>query len=266
MKTRVISALIASIIFIPIILIGGNLYDFAVYILSIFALYEFIKIKNEKKEIPTFIKFIAYILLSLIILFDTSTSQMKFSIDYRIFCGMFIMLLIPMVLYHDKSKYSINDAFYMIGGLILLGVSFSLLIVIRKENILLLLYLLLISMFTDTYAYITGNLIGKHKLIEEISPKKTWEGLIGGTIIGTFVGVLFYHNFIDSQLSMFSLIIITLFLSILGQFGDLVFSTIKRYFGKKDFSNIMPGHGGILDRLDNIIFIMLGFMFFISII
>ena len=58
----------------------------------------------------------------------------------------------------------------------------------------------------------------------------------------------------------------TLFLSIIAQFGDLVFSAIKRYFGKKDFSNIMPGHGGILDRLDSIIFVALGFMFFISLI
>ena len=154
----------------------------------------------------------------------------------------------------------------MIGGVIFISVALSLIIIIRNQSLMLLIYLLLISIITDTYAYITGILIGRHKLIEEISPKKTWEGTIGGTIIGVFISVLFYHNFVDAQLPIYILIIISLFLSILGQFGDLVFSAIKRYFGKKDFSNIMPGHGGILDRLDSILFILLGFMFFISII
>lgn len=266
MKTRLISALIALIIFVPILFLGGPIFNFAVYVLSIFSLYEFMKIKEEKKEIPIFIKFISYILLSLMILFNSTKTTMLFSIDCRILCGLFIMFLIPTVLYHDKKIYSVNDAFYMIGGLMFISVSLSLIMVIRNKDLLLLIYLLLISMMTDTYAYITGMLIGKHKMIEQISPKKTWEGMVGGTVLGVFISVLFYHNFVDSQLPLYILIIITTFLSILGQFGDLVFSAIKRYFGKKDFSNIMPGHGGILDRLDSIIFIVLGFMFFITII
>ncbi len=266
MKTRVISAIIAMLIFIPILIIGGHIFSLAVYLLSLIGLYEFMKIKGEKKEIPSFIKFISYILLSLMILFNSTKTGLQFSIDYRILCGLFILYLIPTVLYHDKKIYSVNDAFYMIGGVVFISIAFSLIIIVRNESLLLLIYLLLISIMTDTYAYITGMLIGKHKLIEEISPKKTWEGSIGGTVIGVFVSVLFYHNFVDPELPIYILMIISTFLSVLGQFGDLVFSAIKRYFGKKDFSNIMPGHGGILDRLDSIIFIILGFMFFISII
>ena len=224
------------------------------------------KIKEEKKELPSFIKFISYILLSLIILFSSSKAVLEFSIDYRILSGLFIMYLIPTILYHDRKIYSVNDAFYMLGGLIFIAASFSLLISIREKSLLLLIYLFLISIMTDTYAYITGMLIGKHKMISEISPKKTWEGMIGGTVVGVFIATLFYHNFIDNSLQLYILIIITLFLSILGQFGDLTFSAIKRYFNKKDFSNIMPGHGGVLDRFDSILFIMLGFIFFISII
>ena len=72
--------------------------------------------------------------------------------------------------------------------------------------------------------------------------------------------------FTINNLPIYVIILMTMFLSILGQFGDLFFSAIKRYYGKKDFSNIMPGHGGILDRLDSIIFVILGFMFFITII
>lgn len=266
MKTRLISALIAMLIFIPILFIGGTLFNVVVYIISVLGLYEFIKIKEEKKELPSFIKFISYILLSLIILFSSSKAVLEFSIDYRILSGLFIMYLIPTILYHDRKIYSVNDAFYMLGGLIFIAASFSLLISIREKSLLLLIYLFLISIMADTYAYITGMLIGKHKMISEISPKKTWEGMIGGTVVGVFIATLFYHNFIDNSLQLYILIIITLFLSILGQFGDLTFSAIKRYFNKKDFSNIMQGHGGILDRFDSILFIMLGFIFFISII
>jgi phosphatidate cytidylyltransferase len=98
-------------------------------------------------------------------------------------------------------------------------------------------------------------------MIESVSPKKTWEGSIGGTIMGVFVSTVFYLTIIDPYINIFKISLVGLFLSIIAQFGDLVFSSIKRYFGKKDFSNLIPGHGGILDRLDSIIFVLLGFMF-----
>ena len=117
----------------------------------------------------------------------------------------------------------------------------------------------------DTYALITGKLVGKHKLTT-ISPNKTIEGLIGGLLFGTFIPVVFYKTVINTNINTIKLTLITMFLCLLGQFGDLAFSAIKRYFGKKDFSNLIPEHGGLLDRLDSITFILLGFMFFISII
>ena len=123
----------------------------------------------------------------------------------------------------------------------------------------------MITIVTDSYAYFIGRLIGKHKLLEEISPKKTWEGTIGGSIMSTFICTVYYITVINPQISILKIIFTVLFLSIIGQFGDLFFSAIKRLFGIKDFSNIMPGHGGILDRLDSIIFVMLAFTFFINI-
>ena len=124
--------------------------------------------------------------------------------------------------------------------------------------------LLLITIFTDTFAYIIGRLIGRTKLLEEISPNKTLEGTIGGTLLGVYIPTLFYYVVI-SQEHLLQVILITLFLSVLGQFGDLFFSAIKRYYGKKDFSNLIPGHGGVLDRVDSILFVLLGFMLFIAI-
>lgn len=266
MKKRIISAVIALLIFIPIILTGGLIYNLAIYALAVLGLKEFLSVKSKKKEIPLFIEIISYLLLTLLILLNINTKEITYSIDFRLVSGLFLVYLIPTVLYHDNEKYSINDAFYLIGGLFFLGASFSGLIYIRNIDLNILIYLFLITMLTDTYAYIVGCLIGRHKLLESISPKKTWEGLFGGTIFGVLIATVFYVTVIDPSINIFTIIFITLFLSILGQFGDLSFSAIKRYYGVKDFSNIMPGHGGILDRFDSIIFVVLGFMFFISII
>lgn len=262
MKSRFASAAVLLLVFVPVLLIGGDLFNFGVFVVSILGLREFINIKNEKKEIPAFIKFISYIMMSLLILANLQLKNMTFSIDYRILSALFMAYLIPTVLYHNREKYSVNDAFYMIGGVLFLGISMSLLLIIRDKSLALTAYLLLIAVITDTYAFITGTLIGRHKLLEVISPKKTWEGMLGGMFFGTFIGSIFYWLFVPNNMPVFAIVVMTLFLSVLGQYGDLVFSTIKRYFSKKDFSNIMPGHGGVLDRLDSIIFVLLGFIFF----
>lgn len=265
MKTRVISALVALAIIIPLIITGGTVFNIGVYVISLLALKEFLDIKSTKKQLPIFIQLIAYIFMTLIILGNSNDVSSVFTLDYRILSALFMAFLIPTVFYHERSKYSINDAFYLIGGLLFLGISMSLLILVRSISLNLLIFLLLIPMATDIFAYVTGMLIGKHKLLEEISPKKTIEGMIGGTLMGVFIGAMFHHTVIDPTFSKIEILAICTFLSLLGQYGDLVFSAIKRYFGKKDFSKLMPGHGGILDRLDSIIFVLLGFMFFMTI-
>ena len=124
--------------------------------------------------------------------------------------------------------------------------------------------MVLITVITDTFAYITGKYIGKIKLAVIISPKKTWEGLLGGTFFGVLISSLFYYQVINTNVDVFTLAIIVTGLSLVGQMGDLVFSSFKRYYGKKDFSSLIPGHGGILDRLDSLIFVLLGFVLVIS--
>lgn len=266
MKKRIISAIVALAILVPIFIKGGIIFSVGMYVLSMLGLREFLKVKSTKKELPLFIDLISYIVLTLLVLFNINNTELIYSVDFRIIAGLFLVFLLPAVLYHDRTLYSINDAFYLIGGIFFLGASFSLLIIIRNISLDLIVYLFLITVMTDTYAYITGRLIGKHKLLESISPNKTLEGMIGGTIFGVAISTVFYTVVINPSINIFIIIGISLFLSILGQFGDLCFSAIKRYFNVKDFSNIMPGHGGILDRFDSIIFVLLGFMFFISII
>ena len=262
MKQRIISAIIALIILIPIIIMGGNVFNIGVYVVALIGLKEFMDIKETKKSIPLFVKIMSVIFYTIMILSSFGGDLLTLSMDYRLISGLFLAFLLPTVLYHDKSKYSINDAFYLMGGIFFLAVSMILLINVRANSLATLLYLVLITTMTDTFAYVTGLLIGKHKLLESISPKKTWEGMIGGIIFSIMFGTTFYHLFVSETMPIYVVILITLFLSILSQFGDLVFSAIKRYFGKKDFSNLIKGHGGVLDRLDSIIFVLLGFIFF----
>lgn len=266
MKTRVISAIVILLLLVPIFLTGGMLYDISILLIGLVGLKEFLDIKSTKKPLPIFISLISYIIFSLIVLVNLAENDFIFSIDFRVITALFISLLLPVTLYHDREIYSINDAFYLIGGIFFLGISFNLLIVLRNIGLNYIIYLFLITVISDTYAYFGGMLIGRNKLIEEVSPKKTIEGMIIGTVFGVLISSTYYHVVIDSNLSLNVLVLMTLFLSIIGQFGDLVFSSIKRYFGKKDFSNLIPGHGGILDRFDSIIFVVLGFMFFITII
>lgn len=266
MKKRTVSAAIILLITIPLLILGGTIYNIGITLIAIMGLKELLDIKETKKKLPLFVKVISYLFMITILITNIGTPLKTFSVDFRIISGLFFTFLIPTILYHDRKKYSINDAFYMIGSIFFLAISLTLFISIRAYDLNLLLYLLLIAIMTDTFAYVFGSLIGKTKLLEDISPNKTWEGTIAGTVFGIFIPTMFYLTVIDPNMSVLRLILMSGFLSVLGQFGDLFFSAIKRYYDKKDFSNLIPGHGGILDRIDSIIFILLGFMFLIAIV
>lgn len=217
---------------------------------SIWGLYEFINIRNKKKKIEG-IDLISYIAVIFITLNNTF-----YSIDiYSIISFLVLGLGVPLVIINDKDKYNIYDLMYYLGSVLILGLAFNSLITFRNENIYLCIYIFIISFITDTYAYIGGVLIGKNKLTS-ISPKKTIEGSIIGTIMGSIIGTVFY-NMLITDINLFMTLLMSLLLSIISQFGDLFFSSIKRYFDKKDYSNLIPGHGGILDRLDSVIFVTL---------
>jgi phosphatidate cytidylyltransferase len=266
MKTRIISALAILAATIPIIIIGSNVFYLAITILALFALKEILDIRKGERDIPFIMKMISYLLLLTLVLNNYTNVGFVYNIDYRIISLLFIFLFIPLILYSNHKTYSINDAFFLIASIFFLGIAFNLLIAIRNFSLLYFVFLILITTATDTFAYITGYFIGKNKLAPKISPKKTWEGLIGGTLFGTFISCIYYYDVINSSVNIINLISIVALLSITGQIGDLIFSFIKRYYKKKDFSGIIPGHGGILDRLDSIIFVVLIFTLFITII
>lgn len=266
MKSRIISSVIALLILIPITLKGGLIFNICAYVISLLGLKELLDARAKKKEIPFTLTLFSYIFISLIILVDVSSVDIKYSLDYRILAALFLLFLVPTVLYHDKNKYSIVDAFYMIGSVLFLGISMALLIMLRAYDLKLFIFLLTITITTDAFAYLTDYLIGKHKILKKIASDKSLEGVIIGIIMGTFVSTAFYCTCINADASIPLLLMITICLSLIGWLGDCAFSVIKKHFGIKQFSNIIPGHGGILDRLDSIIFVILGFIFFITLI
>ena len=166
-------------------------------------------------------------------------------------------------LFNDKiQKISISSKYlYLLGYIILpfifiTKISFG----VKDYNPKIIIGLFILIWTNDTFAYIVGKSIGKNKLFEIISPKKTIEGFFGGVIFAIFAGYLISKYYIKatsefSDKSILIWTIIALIVGIMGTIGDLIESKFKRVAGVKDSGKIMPGHGGILDRLDSVIFV-----------
>ena len=265
MKTRIISAIIIVAIFIPLLIVGELPFAILMSILSIMGLYELLKVRESKKKFPVVLKVFAYALTVYFCLYNTSSLEFYKHVDYRVMAFIIFLFLSPMVFINDTKKYNLNDALFLIGSVLFIGFSFNLILIARNYDITYIIYLLLITTITDTFALFTGSLVGEHKLCPKISPKKTVEGLIGGVLMGTFVASAFYNTVINSNISLVLVIVLTFGLALVGQLGDLVFSSIKRYYDVKDFSEIIPGHGGILDRFDSLTFVTLAFTLLLGI-
>lgn len=259
MKKRVISAIVMLIIIIPIVWYGGNLFKIGVSVIGLLALKEILDLKKSHSDLPILVKLISMIALLLIILAEYDGYSIMFGVTYR---GIAILLLSMLTLSIFYKDFTTRDALFLIGSVLLIGVSFNALILVRMFDLYKFIFLILIFILTDTFAFIGGKIFGKHKLIESVSPNKTIEGSVIGSVIATIGASIFYHLMVH-PISVKAIIGI-LILSVLGQIGDLIFSKIKRENDIKDFSNLIPGHGGILDRLDSTIAIMLGYLIFYS--
>ena len=164
--------------------------------------------------------------------------------------------------YDSVQSISISSKYLYLLGYITLPFIFIVKISFGTNNynpkIILGLFILIWT--NDTFAYLVGKSIGKHKLFERVSPKKTIEGFLGGAVFAAFAGFLISKLYIQpnpdfSSKSILIWTIIAVIVSVFGTIGDLIESKFKRIAGVKDSGAIMPGHGGILDRLDSVIFV-----------
>ena len=267
MKQRVISAIVAIAIIVPLFLIGGIPFTIGAAIIGGLAFVETLALKESHKPYPAYIKVISFLCFETLVLI-----KMDITLLFLIVSLSALVLTIPTI-FDKKEVYTTKEALHLLGTIFLLGFVFNLIITVFDRSKWLFLYLVLVAVLTDTFAMIIGKLIGKHKLIPKVSPNKTLEGSVFGSIVGTIVPSIIYYYVVPSSISILNdkigiiiLVVMTLLLTIVSQLGDLFFSKMKRENGIKDFSNIMPGHGGILDRLDSLSFVMLAYIVLTNII
>ncbi len=261
MKSRTLGAIILLSILIISLLVGYEVFAFVMLISAILGYRELMNIRfKDKNNNIEVVRFFGYVSIILVV-----WNNVFYELDDKLTLIIpMLFLTIPIIFYNDGKKYNINDALYILGVILFIGFSFNNIIYMDKLDFHKCILIFILSFATDTYAYIGGRLVGKKKLTN-ISPKKTVEGSVIGVFMGVIISSVYYYTFIGGM-SIKSIIIICLILSVLSEIGDLIFSSIKRYFNKKDYSNLIPGHGGILDRFDSVIFVSLGLTIILNLI
>jgi len=180
----------------------------------------------------------------------------------KILFNLLVVIIFLFCLYEWIKIFKKKNIIFFLGLLILFFFLISLIRIYNFEDYnLKFLWLILLTWLTDIGGYIFGKLFGGPKLIK-ISPNKTWAGAVGSIILSQFAFLIF---FLDANYKFnFYILFSQLFLSIIGQIGDILMSYIKRKNNKKDTSNFIPGHGGFLDRVDGLIWIIIFGNFFIK--
>lgn len=254
---RIISTII-GLPLVAIVLIFGNKYlvDIVISIIAIMSLHEYFnsfKEENQNRDL----RWIAYIAAIAIAFIHIIPSEIILKVIGAII-PISILVLFSQVI-ASNMKYNIKDIAITFFGICYIVIFLMYLPMIREtENGRITIWYVFIAAWgTDIFAYLIGRKLGKHKF-SKISPNKSIEGCIAG-LIGSVILMLFYTLLCNTYLSMHfhygMMIIIGIVLSLVGQIGDFSASSIKRYTGIKDFGNLIPGHGGMLDRIDSVIFI-----------
>lgn len=262
MKTRTITSAFILLVTVPLIIFSQYIiYPIALAVLSLFATYEILRAIGVEREYILSVP--AYILSCALPFGSFFVTNEKSSIYLLTIAALmfFYLIYIMGVSVFSKGRISYKTIAEVFMAITYVVVSFSALSIIRYINrevgVFWLALVFIVSWVSDSMAYVVGSLIGKHKLIPEISPKKTVEGAIGG-VVGAIIAFLLYGLILDlaieeMEVRYFVLAIYAAILAVVSQLGDLIASLIKREHGVKDYSNLLPGHGGIMDRFDSIL-------------
>lgn len=265
LKTRIISGFIAAVLVLGLFILNAY-FDITllitVSIISALAVYEMLKNTGCVKNIVMVLTAMVY----------TATMQfalLKYPIDPALITFVYLLVVVCFAVF-DHEHFAGQQITMAVAMPIILAFAFHYILKLTDTSVLGYFYFILLLNFScvaDIFAYFVGRAIGKHKLAPVVSPKKTIEGSVGGAIgtcIGTVAICLVFEQLYSDDINILLAILITPFMSIIGMLGDLVMSAIKRTYGIKDYGNIMPGHGGVLDRVDSVLLVAPALAIFLS--
>ena len=255
MKTRIITGFCMVIVAIPLIIWSDTVaLSIAIALLSLVGVFEYLRCVGAEKTLGFSIPSCLFALAAPFLLrYLPGKWTLLFGAAY---VYVFFMLAYAMLTMgttdFDKVAKATVGTLYISSG-------FACLLAARDlaHGLFLLIMIIVTAFGTDIFAYFTGYFFGRHKLIPTVSPKKTVEGAVGGTLIAAaaFVGcgMVYAHLYGTVRPHIFAMFICGAILSVISQIGDLIASYFKRNSGIKDYGNLFPGHGGVLDRFDSVI-------------
>lgn len=264
MKQRIITGVIAGSLFILFVVYGGWPFALLTMLLAAIGMYELLKMKGISiASVPGLLAMLATLIL---VLPKDWALQVEDAISYNklelLFITAILLLVYSVVV---KNKFTYDDVAFVVMSTMYVGIGFYYLYETREASIAYIILALVIVWVTDSGAYFTGRKIGKRKLWPEISPNKTIEGFVGGIVLAV-IGAVIMQLIAPFDVSWLMLLFVVVVSSIFGQMGDLVESAIKRHYDVKDSGSLLPGHGGILDRFDSLLFVLplLNLLHFVS--
>lgn len=247
---RIISGVIGIIALIIVLnFAGSKLFSVFVTAIALMGFHEFFTAVFKKSK--RFIKAMLLVLGAGLFLSTSYFNNIGLNLMYIIIT--FILIIFVFIIRYKKANFS--EITYSFFGFVYIFVLLSYAVIIRSMNngILLIWYVLISVWVNDSLAYFVGSKCGKRKLIPNISPNKTIEGALGGLLGSIIISIIFLKNAYP-HLHILVDVSIGFIIGVSAQIGDLAASSIKRHAGIKDFGKLIPGHGGIIDRLDSILF------------
>ncbi|MBZ6002626.1 phosphatidate cytidylyltransferase [Leuconostoc gelidum subsp. aenigmaticum] len=254
MKVRVITAVVALLIFVPLLIIGKLPLLILTLIMGVIAMSEILRMKHIiLVSTEALISFMGVIAITLPNSFWHDIPFIKSA--HIVFYILAFLMLLNTVL--ARSHFNFDDAGALTLAMLYIGTGFHYFFQAASVGLPTVFFGMLIVWITDSGAYMFGRALGKHKLAPKISPNKTWEGSIGGSVVAIVIIPIIFSMFKWlPNYGLLELLVFAIILSIAGQLGDLIESGFKRHYGVKDSGNILPGHGGILDRFDSMLIVM----------
>ncbi len=251
-KVRLLSSIVLMILMLFFVITGGNVLLAATAFLSIVGMMEFMRMAKIHKSVLAIPGYVSVGVLYVLLLTQNMDKLVLLSVLYLLTAMVFYVVAFP--------KFRVEQILYLFFGFFYAGLMISYIYQVRMLfGGAFSVWLIFIAAWgSDVFAYCAGMLFGKHKAFPVLSPKKTWEGCVGGIIGAALVAVLYclaMNHWFHQSFSVAQYAIVCGCGAVISQIGDLAASAMKRNNEIKDYGKLIPGHGGVLDRFDSVIFV-----------